>query len=49
MKTSIFCLIVCACLGFRSSDLKAQKILRVGVAGLSHDHAHAVMNQYTNG
>src|SRR5579863_5507199 len=28
---------------------KAQKILRVGVAGLAHDHVHGILNQYKKG
>src|ERR1700676_4826243 len=27
----------------------AQKILRVGVAGLAHDHVHGILNQYKKG
>jgi predicted dehydrogenase len=33
--------IVCAC--------PAQKMLRVGVAGLTHDHVHNIMNQFRRG
>jgi predicted dehydrogenase len=28
---------------------QAQKILRVGVAGLAHDHVHGILNQYKKG
>ncbi|HLA58592.1 MAG TPA: Gfo/Idh/MocA family oxidoreductase, partial [Puia sp.] len=28
---------------------QAQKILRVGVAGLAHDHVHGIMNQFKKG
>jgi len=28
---------------------QAQQVLRVGIAGLSHDHVHSVMNQYKRG
>jgi predicted dehydrogenase len=31
------------------SPLQAQKILRVGVAGLAHDHVHGIMNQFKKG
>ena len=27
----------------------AQKLLRVGVAGLTHDHVHNIMNQFRRG
>ena len=27
----------------------AQKLLRVGVAGLAHDHVHGIMNQFKKG
>ena len=29
--------------------LRAQKLLRVGVAGLAHDHVHGIMNQFKKG
>lgn len=28
---------------------EAQKILRVAVAGLAHDHVHGILNQYKKG
>jgi predicted dehydrogenase len=32
-----------------ASSVQAQKILRVAVAGLAHDHVHGIMNQYKKG
>jgi predicted dehydrogenase len=32
-----------------ASPLCAQKLLRVGVAGLAHDHVHGIMNQFKKG
>jgi len=34
---------------FATSVSPAQRILRVGVAGLAHDHVHGILNQYKNG
>ncbi|HEY2348642.1 MAG TPA: Gfo/Idh/MocA family oxidoreductase [Puia sp.] len=34
---------------FIGSQVNAQKILRVGVAGLAHDHVHGIMNQFKKG
>jgi predicted dehydrogenase len=34
---------------FSGSYAQAQKILRVGVAGLAHDHVHGIMNQFKKG
>ena len=34
---------------FIGSYAHAQKILRVGVAGLAHDHVHGIMNQFKKG
>jgi predicted dehydrogenase len=34
---------------FTGSYAHAQKILRVGVAGLAHDHVHGIMNQFKKG
>jgi predicted dehydrogenase len=34
---------------FVGSSAQAQKILRVGVAGLAHDHVHGIMNQFKKG
>ncbi len=31
------------------TDCAAQKILRVGVVGLAHDHVHGILNQYKKG
>src|SRR5580698_5507460 len=32
-----------------SASAHGQKILRVGVAGLTHDHVHNIMHQFRNG
>jgi predicted dehydrogenase len=34
---------------FCGSAADAQKLLRVGVAGLAHDHVHGIMNQFKKG
>jgi predicted dehydrogenase len=41
-------LLLLICLLFAASGF-GQKILRIGVAGLTHDHVHNIMNQYKKG
>ncbi|MHA4809696.1 Gfo/Idh/MocA family protein [Flavitalea flava] len=48
-KTLNVLVFLCFFLTGRISAVTAQKVLRVGVAGLSHDHVHNVMNQYKKG
>jgi predicted dehydrogenase len=44
-----FCMIAIFALLLTSYNSTAQKILRVGVAGLAHDHVHGILNQYKKG
>jgi predicted dehydrogenase len=44
IRRFLFLILLCA-----SSHAHAQKILRVGVAGLAHDHVHGIMNQFKKG
>jgi predicted dehydrogenase len=45
-RTMKFLFFILLCTG---SYVHAQKILRVGVAGLAHDHVHGIMNQFKKG
>ena len=45
-RTGKILLFIFLCTG---SYVHAQKILRVGVAGLAHDHVHGIMNQFKKG
>jgi predicted dehydrogenase len=46
IKPKILVFIVCALLVGKSSG---QKILRVAIAGMAHDHVHGILNQYKKG
>src|SRR3954469_7598688 len=50
MRTAITCRTILAiCLLLTVAVSPAQKLLRVGVAGLTHDHVHNIMNQFKRG
>jgi predicted dehydrogenase len=42
-------MIVVIAITLTAFNSQAQKILRVGVAGLAHDHVHGILNQYKKG
>ena len=42
-------MLIATCLLFAFTATHAQKILKVGVAGLNHDHVHNIMNQFKRG
>ncbi len=48
LRSSVYCLLAGCCM-FVCSGLWAQPLLKVGVAGLSHDHVHNIMHQFRNG
>ena len=45
MRTIAICLVLLAA----SASVPAQQLLKVGVAGLTHDHVHNIMNQFKRG
>jgi predicted dehydrogenase len=50
MRTTTTCRTILAfCLLLICAASPAQKLLRVGVAGLTHDHVHNIMNQFKRG
>lgn len=48
MRLLVKLFFITAVISIQSIHVSAQ-LLRVGVAGLSHDHAHSIMNQYKRG